>query len=343
MKPKISIIIPVYNSEEFINQCIQSILNQTLKDLEVIIINDGSTDDSLSIIKKIALRDGRIKFKTITNSGVAVARNKGLEIASGEFVGFVDSDDYIDSQMYEKLYKTAVKHNCEIVSCNFIRTDGMQISYNKQFLEGLFESQDIRRHIFPKLLISESLSETIPKTLVTKIFNNELIKKNNIKFISESAMGEDTLFTTEALMCCNNVYYLADSYFYKYRYNPDSATHSYLKGVWQSLEKNQDHIKLLINTHNLSQLSNQFFYVVVRDAITAVTNEGRSFSFRFFLERLNNIRRICNLEKVENAIMRINPSEFPKMKKIVFHLIRMKLPTAILFLAVIYNIHYKKN
>ena len=99
--PKISIIVPVYNREKLIKRCLDSLLNQTLKDIEIICVNDSSTDNSEKIIKQYT--DSRIKLITIPHSGPSVCRNKGMEIASGEYIGFTDSDDWVDLDFFEKL------------------------------------------------------------------------------------------------------------------------------------------------------------------------------------------------------------------------------------------------
>ena len=101
MNPKVSIIVPIYNSEKYMNKCIESILNQTLTEIEIILVNDGSTDNSGKIIDNYAKKDNRIKVIHQQNSGPSVARNKGISTAKGKYIGFVDSDDYIESTMYE--------------------------------------------------------------------------------------------------------------------------------------------------------------------------------------------------------------------------------------------------
>ena len=101
MQPKVSVIIPVYNVEKYLRQCLDSVVNQTLKDIEIICIDDGSTDNSLNILKEYAQKDNRIKIISKKNGGLSSARNAGLKFATGEFVGFVDSDDYIERETYE--------------------------------------------------------------------------------------------------------------------------------------------------------------------------------------------------------------------------------------------------
>ena len=116
---KISVIVPVYNVEKFIKRCLDSIINQTTKDLEIILVNDGSTDNSGKICDEYAKLDNRITVIHKENGGISSARNIGLDVATGEWIAFVDSDDYIEKDMYEVLYKTAIEKNVDICACFF--------------------------------------------------------------------------------------------------------------------------------------------------------------------------------------------------------------------------------
>ena len=119
--PKVSIIVPVYNVEKYLEKCLDSLVNQSLHDIEIICVNDGSKDDSLDILEKYAKKDSRIKIINKQNQGLSAARNDGLKVAAGEYVGYVDSDDWVDLNFYEKLYESAKKYNAEIASGNIIR------------------------------------------------------------------------------------------------------------------------------------------------------------------------------------------------------------------------------
>lgn len=119
--PKISVIVPVYNTEAYLDKCLTSLINQTLSDIEIICINDGSTDNSLNILEKYAKEDSRIKIITQENSGQSIARNNGIKNATSEYIGFIDSDDYIDLEFYEKLYNAAKNNDADISCATIIR------------------------------------------------------------------------------------------------------------------------------------------------------------------------------------------------------------------------------
>lgn len=112
---KVSVVIPVYNVENYLEECLDSIINQTLKDIEIICINDGSTDASIDILEKYAKADSRIQIFNQNNSGLSAARNRGIELSKGEFVYFIDSDDYLDLNALKELYDLSVKYGTDFI------------------------------------------------------------------------------------------------------------------------------------------------------------------------------------------------------------------------------------
>lgn len=118
---EVSIIVPIYNVEKYLNRCLDSLVNQTFKDIEIIALNNGSTDSSLDILKDYASNDNRITIIDNENLGVSKARNIGIDKASGKYIVFVDSDDWIDTNMIEVLYSNITKNNCDLVMCTYVR------------------------------------------------------------------------------------------------------------------------------------------------------------------------------------------------------------------------------
>lgn len=135
LNPKVSIIIPVYNGEKYINKCLKSLIGQTLKDIEIICIDDGSTDNSLEVLNSFAKKDNRIKVLTQNNSsgGVSAARNMGIKAASGEYLGFVDIDDWVDRDFFEKLYNAAIQNNCNMAAAGYKRCKRFKTTIKQRF------------------------------------------------------------------------------------------------------------------------------------------------------------------------------------------------------------------
>ncbi|MDF2617290.1 MAG: glycosyl transferase family 2 [Sedimentibacter sp.] len=135
----ISIVIPVYNVEKYLSRCLESILSQSLKEIEIIVVNGGSTDNSLEICRYYEKKDSRIIIIDKKNEGVSVARNTGIEKASGKYIGFVDPDDWIEKNMYENMYNTIEKYKCCIAFCNYSKDSRLgstikTLKMNKDFL-----------------------------------------------------------------------------------------------------------------------------------------------------------------------------------------------------------------
>ncbi|MFJ7728161.1 glycosyltransferase family 2 protein [Neobacillus sp. NPDC097160] len=185
MNPAISIIVPVYNLEQYIKKCLDSILSQTFKDFEVIIVNDGSIDNSGSICNEIAYLDNRVRVIHKKNGGLSSARNAGIKIAKGDFLGFVDSDDYIDKDMYRVLYNLCKETNSDISICKFSReVKGKLINEQNEECKLEMDHDEAMRQLFKGVLYRFSVC-------------NKLFKKTcfeNIQF-PEGRIHEDLATT----------------------------------------------------------------------------------------------------------------------------------------------------
>lgn len=210
--PKVSIIIPVYNAEAFLSQCLDSVINQTLKEIEVICINDGSTDGSGKVLDLYAQKDVRIRVIHKCNEGVAAARNVGLSVASGDYVGFVDSDDWIDADFYEKLYTSACATKADVVK-------GGRISFNSSGWSGISTLNDRILKNKNHHIAAQFLYEWF-----TGLFSREIIVKNKICFYN-ACLGEDVHFLLRVMLVANNLEIVNDT-FYHYFVRSNSASHN---------------------------------------------------------------------------------------------------------------------
>ena len=196
---KVSIIVPVYNMEKYLRECLDSLVNQTLKDIEIICINDGSKDNSLEILNEYSQKDSRIKVINKENEGQGVARNLGISKAQGEFIGFVDPDDWVELDMYEKMYNQAKTLDSEIVICDHTRySEFDQKSWKpRTFDKAISPVKSVRLNVesgknIDKELINSTLLVS-PCYSVNKIYNREFLLKNNIKF-SQMRCFEDVMY-----------------------------------------------------------------------------------------------------------------------------------------------------
>jgi glycosyltransferase involved in cell wall biosynthesis len=222
---KVSVIIPVYNAEKYLAECIESLLGQTLKECEFIFVNDGSKDSSWEILERYKNMDSRMILIHQENGGVSSARNKGLEVASGEYVGFVDADDYVEKDMYEKLFFSVNQYQCEIAISNFEgQSAGHKVIIYYPFpKERVLDRKYISKELLPYFVKADNLN-----SVCNKIYSYSLVDKNKVRFPEKVALGEDGMFNLQCFSKANSVIYL-DYIGYFYREVEGSATRNFLK------------------------------------------------------------------------------------------------------------------
>lgn len=211
--PKISVIVPVYNSEKVVNRCIDSILKQTYSDFELILINDGSKDKSIDILKDYEKKDLRIRVIDNENNGVSETRNIGINEAKGDYIQFVDSDDYIDEDMLKESLEQLEKNSVDIVMSGIyldIEKNGVANS-STQTYEYKFANNNTE--IVENVLTR--LGGTYINSPINKLYKRSIIKENNIYMNKEIDLGEDLLFNLEYLKHCNSIIF-GDKCYYHY-------------------------------------------------------------------------------------------------------------------------------
>ncbi len=213
----ISIIIPVYNVEKYLAKCLDSVLNQTYKNLEIILVDDGSKDNSGAICDEYAKRDNRIIVVHQKNSGVSKARNLGMSMATGDYIGFIDSDDTIEANMYEVLLKNAIESGAEISYCGLkqIQLDG-KIDYSNNTLEKrvVKKEEAIKGYFFDDKIKPFMYSPW------NKIFSKKILEK--VRYREDIAIGEDILFVFECIKQSNYLF-MEDVCLYNYVRRENSA------------------------------------------------------------------------------------------------------------------------
>lgn len=235
--PKISVIIPCYGVENYLDRCMDTILGQTLTDIEIILVDDGSPDRVPEMCESYARQDKRIKVIHKANGGLGFARNSGLEIASGEFVAFVDSDDYIDLKIYERLYEEALRHKADAVFCGF----------NQEGLPGCWSrSTEIdATKVFEGNALSDFMLDMVANapdqpderryymSVWRAIYKRSIIEENHIRFLSErDVASEDIPFQVDFLLNSKKVVYIPDNLYY-YCSNGSSLTATYKSEKYQ--------------------------------------------------------------------------------------------------------------
>ncbi|WP_396146785.1 glycosyltransferase family 2 protein [Flavobacterium sp.] len=236
--PEISIIIPVYNSEKYLEKCIKSLLDQTFTNCEFIFVNDGSTDRSQIILEDFKKKDNRIVLINQKNQGVSTARNTGISIAKGKYIGFVDADDYVAVDFFNQLLESAIQTNSQIVISGFNTVINDKFIVNQPIFEihKQFKSNDIKQYILP-FFIEQDLMNTV----WNKLYDSKLIRNNNVIFPVGITNGEDGLFNIQAFFKSESAYFI-DYNGYFYREVKNSATRNLIKN---------DYFKIALYMYNL--------------------------------------------------------------------------------------------
>lgn len=225
MQPKVSVIMPVYNAQQTLRRSVDSILSQTLRDIEIILIDDGSIDQSGKICDIYKKADSRVRVVHQPNLGVSVARQKGIEAATGNYIIHVDSDDYAEPEMLEKLYKSALESGSDMVICDYFETNNERERYVRQCPKS-FDCSDI---------IDDILFQRLHGVCWNKLVLKRFIREKNITFSNGVQYSEDTLFNLLILNNSAKVSYLPEAF---YHYDVFSNKDSLLRGNRSRLWKN---------------------------------------------------------------------------------------------------------
>lgn len=301
----ISIIVPVYNAEDYLERCIQSILDQTYKEIEVLLIDDGSRDSSKKICDRYAVSDSRIRVFSQANQGPAAARNLGLEHASGEYVTFVDADDWIKPTMYECMVTAmdGYEQDVDMVLCGFeYYKEGKTWSINQGILPGYYEGEALRQITLD--FIASSYERRIRPFLWIRMIRRELLNQNNIRFDKNLKRSEDFLFLTQVHLCITTMVAVTDRRMYIYNQNMKSISHSYVEGYPEMVLYIYNHLHPIIEKKHDSQMIEKLYYFLVYRGQVIISNEcWADFSL---IKKRKRIDLYLRTPEFSNAVTHIN-------------------------------------
>ena len=293
----------------------ESIYAQTFQDIEIICINDGSTDDSLEIIKEFQNRDSRIIIINQQNQGVSAARNAGLEIATGKYIGFVDSDDTSSTDYFQQLMNAAENNNAEMVFTNAFTDDGLE--KNK-----LYQQEEIIRDFLP-----DYLRKDLYNAVWSKIYLNTLLQKYHIRFPLGKKLGEDAIFNLKVLEYTTRLYYL-DYEGYHYREVTGSATRNvsaqnYLEDAVQLFnEEPTDFIKKNITPQMIHDLKSTRFIHYIMSLVYMYSEPGNGISL---IRKFRNLNALVNNDTVAKIFSENKAgASYGSYQKQIFNFIKTK-------------------
>lgn len=240
---KISVVIPVYNVEKYLSRCVDSVLGQIYRNIEVILVDDGSIDGSPEICDEYQKKDKRVKVIHKENSGAGSSRNIGLSNAKGDYIAFVDSDDYIELDMYENMMRINEKYDCDIVLCDCYKEDiNMKEVFTHNIRKGYYNNEMLYKEYFPTLLMTNSVNYPPTISNCVCLFKKKLLDSHQILYKDGLRFSEDLLFGSQAMYYANSFYYMKNCCYYHYMFNPTSVTKVFYKNKWNIMK--QLHIEI---------------------------------------------------------------------------------------------------
>lgn len=354
---KVTVVIPVYNVEKYLEACLDSVIDQTLKDIEIICVNDGSTDKSLNILKKYAQKDDRIVIIDKKNGGLSSSRNKGIENATGEYIIFLDSDDYLTTNALEELYNLSKKNKLDTIyfDANTVyETKELEESQSK------FAEYYIRDKSYDKVLSGQDLymemEHDFRVNVPLQMNKTALLKDNNIKFI-EGIIHEDEAFSIEVTLHSKRAMHVANDY-YQRRVRDDSimtnanqirSSYGYFRAFTDILPKIAKYVdseeKLVFYTRRLNLLRRsaaKAISYIPEDELTffRITEDKEEYlKYKFFIRDYAFSRKsIVRLEKelkkynsLKKGLKGVFSNRFPKLKNRIKALVRIHIPNLIHF------------
>lgn len=326
----ISIIVPIYNVEKYLCQCLNSLVNQTLKNIEIICVNDGSSDNSEIILSEYAIKDSRIKIINQKNSGVASARNVGLYVATGKYIGFCDPDDYIDLDYYQKLYNAAKSNDADIT-----KGLGKIVSLNGEInsLGSDLDSINFNRANFNT-------------AFTTAIYKREFLNQNKIDFPNKLIVGEDCVFLAKAVLMANKIELVKEKSYYFYIRRDNSLDSDKLdeRKIKSNIETTHEIIDFM-NVVALDEATYNTFFTFLINVLIAILKRTDSINVQKMI--INSLIELWNKCKFKHDYALMNPNTADALEKHdnvkLFNMLIKKNKTYKLFGFPLLKIRYKKT
>lgn len=327
MDPLISIVIPVYNVEKYLKICVDSVIKQTYENIEIILVDDGSTDSSSYICDMLSKEDKRIYVIHKKNEGLGLARNTGIDVAKGKYIIFIDSDDFVNETMVEDLLKASINNNCDTVKdgCKRVDENGNYL-FDIEVENQVFIGNSVVKKMLPRMIGSApDKKDSILMSAWNVLYSMNLIRKYNLKFESERKyISEDIIFNLSYFKYSKGVA-LINNCNYRYRINNNSLTGSYKKDRFKLskiLFKKEKELMIELGIFELSELRwirNFFTYVLM-----CIKQENTSISGMKFKDALKNIKEICNDSFLKNAIEKFPINKLGFKQRFFIYLLKYK-------------------
>lgn len=340
---KVSVLVPVYNVEKYLKECLDSISNQTLKDIEIICINDGSTDSSLAILNEYALRDNRFKVVNKENSGYGASLNIALSMAQSKYIGIIEPDDYIEPEMLECFYEKAEEHNLDFIKGDYYTYETIPIIKNTLFVS--FDKSRVYDKVIKPIDYNEVFNGSA--SIWSAVYNSEFLKKNNICFLeTPGASFQDTSFWIRVLFSANRALFINKA-FNHYRIDNELSSVKSNSKVFcicdeihflEKLYKNDAEKRLIINTLKIDKYTWNY---------NRLNKKGKKLFSKIYFNELwsiiKNKEYIEDLLPVENVVSCIKNLYKCKLVFKIFSIQRYPKYIKLCFLGIHFKFKYLRN
>lgn len=343
MKPYVSIIVPVYNTQNYLEKCVDSLTQQTLHDIEIILVDDGSADGCPALCDMYSAQDARIKVVHRQNGGLGMARNSGIEIATGEYIAFVDSDDYVSPEMYASMITQAEKYGADCCFCSgedVYEKAGVSVPFYYPFRQELYVEREIIQNILPGIVGSEpkaKIGAEIGMSVWRAIYSRKIIMNNKIRFLSERQfISEDILFNVDYFLHSNRVTAVDGTYYHyiQHQIAGSTLTTSYRadrfeksKALYFELIKKTEHLS------DISEIKLRIDRTFISYARVSIMSEAMFAQKNGKRKCLKSIEAICRDETLQNVLRKYPIGESPTKQRIFSHLMAWNRPRLLYLLA----------
>lgn len=341
--PYFSLILPVYNVEKYVKRCVNSLLRQEYTDYEIILVDDGSTDSSGSICDKLADKNNNIFAYHKENGGLSDARNYGMDRAKGNYILFIDSDDWVDEKLLISLHNHLNKSNVDILKFGFqkMQEGNYKNTFFSYFNIGVYDRRQIEETILPYTIGPKRMfcyEQNACKSVWSHVYSLNFLRENNIRFVSErEILNEDYLFNLHTLLYAKSLE-VTHYILYYYDYREGSLSKRYITNEFERKLKLHREYKLLLERNGLFERYETPYYSECVDGFYACISNECCYWNETSKYAVQNIKKILNCKECEISLLKCKRSNMNLKGKVIYWLMRLKFAYLMCILYKIYAI-----
>lgn len=340
---KVSIIVPVYNTEKYLKRCIDTLVKQIFQNLEIILIDDGSTDGSGKLCDEYALADSRIKVIHKENGGLVSAWKAGVRESSGEYFCFVDSDDWVELQMIDDMVKCLIGNKKEIISSDYVieKDNGNKQNIYQGLEPGIYEDSNLKTKVIPEILGKENRLISFSRCM--KLISRELITDNCKYSDSAIRMGEDVTVMLPAIIDCERLVIMDHKTYYHYFHADDSMAHGYDPGLFRNIQQLHEIIDKIMKDKFSGALWEKMHqeaqkeYLLLLLLVLKIEARGNQRGYR------KNILEICRSKEVKGTVKSVDMKVNEKSNQLLYLVLRHPNHLTVSLLRAAMIVYYRRR